>query len=121
MGAYAFITSAVRHRNDMLESHILLFRSVVGTCCIFIYHSICPHRVDLIRKYVESKGIWQMDWTSKSPGINAKEHMWYTIAKSIVPRISWPHNHSGPEDSIAGRVGRMPHRLINSFQHKFMF
>ena len=61
--------TAERHRNEVLEPYVCLFKGAVGPEFNLMDDNARPHRALLIDKFLESENIFRMDWPSRSPDL----------------------------------------------------
>ncbi|GBL77948.1 hypothetical protein AVEN_143276-1 [Araneus ventricosus] len=55
----------------------------MGTDAIFMDDNASPHRAQLVRSYLESETIPQMEWPARSPELNPIEHVWDKLGRRL--------------------------------------
>lgn len=56
--------TSVWYRDEILESTLRLYTTVLGPTFVLIDYNARPHRAVILNVYLESKGIVRMEWQS---------------------------------------------------------
>ncbi|GFX08393.1 transposable element Tc1 transposase [Trichonephila clavipes] len=79
-------STGVRHRNEVLESYVRLFRGVCSPEFILMDDNERPHRALLVDEFLESEDIRRMDWLARSPDLNPIEPVCGAVGRAIATR-----------------------------------
>ncbi|GFY19486.1 transposable element Tcb2 transposase [Trichonephila clavipes] len=78
--------------DEVLLSHVRLFRGVISPDFIFMDANARPHRTLAVEELLESENITRMDWPAYSPDLNLIEHVLDALGRRIAARIHHPEN-----------------------------
>ncbi|GBL80836.1 hypothetical protein AVEN_26262-1 [Araneus ventricosus] len=78
--------TAVRYRDETLHPLVRPFIAAVGTDVIFMDDNVHPHRVRLVRCYLESETNTQMAWPARSMDLNPIVHVWDMLGRRVAGR-----------------------------------
>ncbi|GBM88856.1 Transposable element Tcb1 transposase [Araneus ventricosus] len=78
--------TAVRYRDEILHPLLRPFIAAMGIDAIFMDDTARPLRARLVRNYLESETIPQMEWPASSPDLNPIEHVWDMLGRRIAGR-----------------------------------
>ncbi|GFW93907.1 transposable element Tcb1 transposase [Trichonephila clavipes] len=89
--------TAVRYRDDVLESIVRLYAAAVSPTFVLIER---PHRADIVDDYLESQGIARMAWPAYLPDLNPIENLWDALGRAISSHFSPPATRIEPETAL---------------------
>ncbi|GBN00253.1 hypothetical protein AVEN_69421-1 [Araneus ventricosus] len=78
--------TAVRYRNEILQTLVRSFIAAMGTDSIFMDDNALPLRARLVWSYLQSETIPQMTLSARSPDLNPIEHVWDMLGRWIAGR-----------------------------------
>ncbi|KFM61350.1 Transposable element Tcb2 transposase, partial [Stegodyphus mimosarum] len=81
-----------RYCEEVLLSHLRLFRGAIGPDIIFMDDNARPHRTLAVEELLENEDITRMDWPAYSPDLNLIEHVWDALGRRIAARLHPPEN-----------------------------
>ncbi|GFX70330.1 transposable element Tcb2 transposase [Trichonephila clavipes] len=76
-----------RYCEEVLLSHVRLFRGAIGPDFIFMDDNARPHRTLTVEEPLEREDIARMDWPAYSPDLNPIEHVWDGLGRRIAARL----------------------------------
>ncbi|GFT72577.1 transposable element Tcb1 transposase [Trichonephila clavipes] len=74
--------TAVRYRDEVLESIVRLLAAAVGSTFVLIDDNARHHRADIVDDYLESEGIVRIAWPAYSPDLYLIETLWDALSRS---------------------------------------
>ncbi|GFV46922.1 transposable element Tcb2 transposase [Trichonephila clavipes] len=81
-----------RYCEEVLLSHVRLFRGTIGPDLIFMDDNARPHWTLAVEELLESEDITRMDWPAYSPDLNPIEHVWDALGRRIAARSHHSEN-----------------------------
>ncbi|GBN29681.1 hypothetical protein AVEN_225955-1 [Araneus ventricosus] len=85
----------------------------MGTDAIFMDDNARPHRARLVRSYLESETIPQMEGPSISPDLNPITHVWYMLGRRIACRSVPPGTLHELQQALLQEWALLPQQAIN--------
>ncbi|GBM04084.1 hypothetical protein AVEN_32215-1 [Araneus ventricosus] len=85
----------------------------MGTDAIFMDYNARPHRVRLVRSYLESETAPQMAWPAKSPDLNPIEHARDMLGRRIEGRSVSPGTLHELQQALLQEWALLPQQAIN--------
>ncbi|KAL0195346.1 hypothetical protein M9458_008918, partial [Cirrhinus mrigala] len=83
--------TAIRYRDEILRPLVRTYAGAVGPGFLLRQDSARPHVAGVCQQFLQDKGIYAMDWPTRSPDLNPIEHIWDIMSRSIHQR------HIGPQ------------------------
>ncbi|GBM94867.1 Transposable element Tc1 transposase [Araneus ventricosus] len=105
--------TAVGYRDEILHPLVRPFIAAMGTNAIFMDDNARPHRVRLVRSYLESATIPQMAWPARSPGLNPIEHVWDMLGKRIAGLSAPPGTLHELQQTLLQEWALLPQQAID--------
>ncbi|GFX21610.1 transposable element Tcb2 transposase [Trichonephila clavipes] len=81
-----------RYWEEVLLSHMRLFRGAIGPDFIFMDDNSRPNRTLAVEELLESEDITRMGRPAYSPDLNPIEHVWDAWGRRIAARLHHPEN-----------------------------
>ena len=75
--------TAVRYRDEILDSIVRPFAGAIGNNFILIQVNARPHTARLTMDYLYHEDIEVMDWPARLPDLNPIEHVWDYLYRQI--------------------------------------
>ncbi|XP_067008035.2 juvenile hormone esterase-like [Anabrus simplex] len=96
MGSPRNTVNARRYRDEILRSHVRLFRGTVCPEFLLMDNNARPHRAPLVDEFLAGEHIHRMDWPAWSADLNPIENAWDALGRRIASR----QPHQGPSKTF---------------------
>ncbi|GFW55215.1 transposable element Tc1 transposase [Trichonephila clavipes] len=77
------IMTGQRFIDEVLLSHVCLFRGAVGDKFVFMDNNATCHRTLAVQNCLDSEGIQRLVWTARSPDLNPIENKWDALERQV--------------------------------------
>ncbi|GFV62859.1 DDE_3 domain-containing protein [Trichonephila clavipes] len=91
-----------RYIDEVLLSHVRLFRGAVGDKFVFMDDSATCHRTLTVQDCLDSEGIQRLVWPARSPDLNPIENVWDALGRQVAGRNYPPTNKNSHPCSHRG-------------------
>lgn len=81
-----------RHCDEIIISHVRLFRGAIGRDFDFKDDNASPHRSHGVEDLLESEDICRMDRPTSSPDLNVTAQVWDVFGRCLAARSHPPEN-----------------------------
>ncbi|GFX08914.1 retrovirus-related Pol polyprotein from transposon 17.6 [Trichonephila clavipes] len=101
-----------RYCEEVLLSHVRLFRGAIGPDFIFMDGNAQPHRTLAVEELLE-RDITRMDWPAYSPDLNPIEHVWDALGRRIAARLHHPENTQQFKQKLIEEWALLPQEMLH--------
>ncbi|GFX51973.1 transposable element Tc3 transposase [Trichonephila clavipes] len=102
-----------RYCEEVLLSHVRLFRGAIGPDFIFMDDITRPHRTLAVEELLESEDITRMDWPAYSTDLNPIEHAWDVLGRRIAARLHHPENIQQLKQMLIEEWALLPQEMLH--------
>ncbi|GFU01780.1 transposable element Tc1 transposase [Trichonephila clavipes] len=102
-----------RYCEEVLLTHVRLFRGAIGPDFIFMDDNAQPHRTLAVEELLESEYITRMDWAAYSPDLNPIEHIWDALGRRIAARLHYPENTQQLKQMLIEEWALLPQEMLH--------
>jgi transposase len=115
--------NAHRYIHEILEPHVVPYGPFIGEDFVFMHDNARPHIAHCVSLYLDTVGIYRMDWPACSPDLNPIEHVWDKLGRQIRSHPVVPDNLNDlrialleeweriPQDYVQNLFESMPRRM----------
>lgn len=114
--------TADRYITQCLAEHVVPYAEFVGPNFILMQDNARPHVARVVTEYLDQVNIERFQWPSRSPDLNAIEHVWDMLGRRIRNRHleTLPDLRTAlleewqniPQEAIQNCIASMPRRMI---------
>ncbi|GFV75765.1 transposable element Tcb2 transposase [Trichonephila clavipes] len=102
-----------RYCEEVLLSHVRLFRGANGRHFIFMDDNARPHRTLAVEELLESEDITQMEWPAYSSDLNPIEHVWDVFGRRIAAPLHHPENTQQLKQNLIEEWTLLPQEMLH--------
>ncbi|GFS98838.1 transposable element Tcb2 transposase [Trichonephila clavipes] len=106
--------NGTRYCNEILLSHVRLFRGAMGLQFLFMDDNAPCHRTVAAEQLLESEDIERMDWPARSLDLNPIEHVWDFLGLRLAARTLPPVTIRELRLALQDEWAAMPQQLIDT-------
>ncbi|GFT13361.1 transposable element Tcb1 transposase [Trichonephila clavipes] len=100
-----------RYIDEVLLSHVCLFRGAVGDKFVFMDDNATCHRTLAVQDCLDSEGIQRLVWPVRSPDLNPIENVWNALGKQVAGRNYAPTNKNTLIRALTEEWDKLPQQL----------
>ncbi|GFT08745.1 transposable element Tcb2 transposase [Trichonephila clavipes] len=102
------------HFDEVLLSHIRLFRGAVGDKFVFMDDNATCHRTLAVQDCLDSEGIQRLVWPARSPDLNPIENVWDALGRQVAGRNYPPTNKNTLIRALTEKWDKLPQQLLDN-------
>ncbi|GFS99249.1 transposable element Tcb2 transposase [Trichonephila clavipes] len=103
-----------RYINEVLLSHVRLFRGAVVDKFVFMDDNTTCHRTLAVQGCLDSEGIQRLVWPARSPDLNPIEHVWDALGRQVASRNYPPTNKYTLISALIVEWDKLPQKLLDN-------
>ncbi|GFX29490.1 transposable element Tcb2 transposase [Trichonephila clavipes] len=103
-----------RYIDEVLLSHVRLFRGAVGDKFVFMDDNATCHRTLAVQDCLDSEGIQSLVWPARSPDLNPIENVWDALGRQVAGRNYPPTNKNTLIRTITEEWDKLPQHLLDN-------
>ncbi|GFX11344.1 transposable element Tcb2 transposase [Trichonephila clavipes] len=112
-----------RYCEEVLLSHVRLFRGAIGPDFIFMDDNARPHLTLAVEEMLESEDITRMDLPAYFPDLNSIEHVWDALGRRIAARLHHPESTQQLKQMLIEEWALLPqerlHQLVLGMRRRY--
>ncbi|GFV10292.1 transposable element Tcb2 transposase [Trichonephila clavipes] len=102
-----------RYIDEVLLSHVHLFRGAVGDKFVFMDDNATCHRTLALQDCLDSEGIHRLVWPARSPDLNPIENVWDALGRQVAGRI-YPPTKKNLIRALTEEWDKLPQQLLDN-------
>ncbi|GFY25694.1 DDE_3 domain-containing protein [Trichonephila clavipes] len=103
-----------RYIDEVLLSHVRLFRGAVGDKFVFMDDNATCHRTLTVQDCLDSEGIQRLVWLARSPDLNPIENVWDALGRQVAGRNYPPTNKNTLIRALTEEWEKLPQQLLDN-------
>ncbi|GFT42090.1 transposable element Tcb2 transposase [Trichonephila clavipes] len=103
-----------RHIDEVLLTHVRLFRGADGDKFVFMDDNATCHRTLAVQDCLNSEGIQRLVWPARSPDLNPIENVWDALGRQVAGRNSPPTNKNTLIRAFTEEWDKLPQQLLDN-------
>ncbi|GFW11904.1 hypothetical protein TNCV_4529701 [Trichonephila clavipes] len=103
-----------RYIDEVLLSHVRLFRGAVGDKFVFMDDNATCHRTLAVQDCLDSEGIQRLVWPARSPDLNPIENVWDALGRQVAGRNYPPTNKNILIRALTEEWDKLPQQLLDN-------
>ncbi|GFW52518.1 DDE_3 domain-containing protein [Trichonephila clavipes] len=107
-----------RYIDEVLLSHVRLFRGAVGNKFVFMDDNATCHRTLAVQDCLDSEGIQSLVWPARSPVLNSIENVWDALGRQVAGRNYPPTNKNTLISALTEEWDKLPQQLLDNVVQK---
>ncbi|GFY35118.1 transposable element Tc1 transposase [Trichonephila clavipes] len=107
-----------RYIDEVLLSHVRLFRGAVCDKFVFMDDNATYHRTLAVQDCLDSEGIQRLVWPARSPDLNPIENVWDALGRQVAGRNYPPTNKNTLIRALTEEWDNLPQQLLDNVVQK---
>ncbi|GFU44263.1 transposable element Tcb2 transposase [Trichonephila clavipes] len=103
-----------RYIDEVLLSHVRLFRGAVADKFVFMDDNATCHRTLAVQDCLDSEGIQRLVWPARSPELNPIENVWDALGRQVTGRNYPPTNMNTLIRALTEEWDKLPQQLLDN-------
>ncbi|GFW72797.1 transposable element Tcb2 transposase [Trichonephila clavipes] len=103
-----------RYIDEVLLSHVRLFRGAVGDKFVFMDDNATCHRTLAVQDCLDSEGIQSLVWPARSPDLNPIKNVWDALGRQVAGRNYPPTNKNTLIRALTEEWDKLPQQLLDN-------
>ncbi|GFT80360.1 transposable element Tcb2 transposase [Trichonephila clavipes] len=103
-----------RYIDEVLLTHVRLFRGAVGDKFVFMDDNATCHRTLAVQVCLDSEGIQRLVWPARSPDLIPIENVWDAMERQVAGRNYPPTNKNTLTRALTEEWDKLPQQQLNN-------
>ncbi|GFV62014.1 transposable element Tcb2 transposase [Trichonephila clavipes] len=104
-----------RYIDEVLLSHVRLFRGAVVDKFVFMDDNATCHRTHAVQDCLHCEGIQRLVWPARSPDLNPIKNVWEALGRQVAGRNYPPTNKNTLIHALTEEWDKLPQQLLDNF------
>ncbi|GFV80930.1 transposable element Tc3 transposase [Trichonephila clavipes] len=110
-----------RYIDEVLLSHVRLFRGTVGDKFVFMDDNATCHRTLAVQDCLDSEGIQRLVWLARSTDLNPIENVWDALGRQVAGRHYPPTNKNTLIRAHTEEWDKLPQQLLDNVVQSMVY